>query len=382
MTDLGSREYNDVTGILTPMGAKIEQLICEILVAAGVENLAVAHRIKALDSAVKKITESNGQYRGFDDLHDMLGARVITFLSSDVERAVAALRSEFEVDETRSVDKQSVLDPDRFGYVSYHLVVKVSPKRATLVEWAPYQGIYFEVQVRSILQHAWASIEHDRGYKPASGLPADQKRDFARIAGLLEIADQEFDRVSRESTQRTIEVDREIQTGLNLSVDRDSILALIATAATIEQADREIAESIGAIVDADLSPRYAAARAEELNAVGLATTDAVLSSLESQVEELVRFASEWFLRPAPDEFNHAEHEVVREDGSRSWRILPRGVSLFYLFIHSSLDQVGGEENLIGIRHLEYPEVMDDLRRVHDDAFRGRRTSDRRKSAQD
>lgn len=373
MTDLGSRDYHDLAGVLTPMGVKIEQLIREIMVAAGVETLAVTHRVKGLDSAVKKITESNGKYRSFTDLHDMLGARVITYLASDVERAVAALRSEFQVDETRSSDKQAMMDPDRFGYVSYHLVVKLSSKRSTLPEWAPYQDIYFEIQVRSILQHAWASIEHDRGYKPASGLPADQKRAFARIAGLLEIADQEFDRVSRESARRTEEVDREIQEGRDLSVDRDSILALIASAEIIERADNAIAEGIGAVVDADLSNHYAAARADELITVGLTTTDAVLFAIESQFDGLVRFATEWFLRPAPYEYNHAEHTVEREDGSRSWRILPRGVSLFYLFIHTSLDQPGGEEHLVNIRHLEYPGMMVDLRQVHNEAFGGRRT---------
>lgn len=368
VTDLKPSQYADIARVLRPMGVKIEQLIREIMTAAGVKILDVTHRVKEQGSAVTKITESNGKYNTYADLHDMLGARVITYLEGDVERAVNALRSEFVVDETRSVDKQAVMDPDRFGYVSYHLVVKINEHRASLVEWTAFRDIYFEIQVRSILQHAWASIEHDLGYKPAAGLPADQKRAFARIAGLLETADREFNEVSRDVARRTREVDREIQEGRNLSVDRDSILALIASAEIIERADYAIAEGIGAIVDAESSPLYASARADELRAVGYTTTDAVLEAVETNYNGLVRFATGWFQRPEPPGFADDEAQALNRDGVRVWRLLPPGVSLFYLFIHAALEQPGGEENLVNIRQLDYPGMMTELRQAHREAF--------------
>lgn len=57
---------------------------------------------------------------------------------------------------------------------------------------APFQGLVAEIQVRTILQHAWAEIEHDIQYKAVSTLPAEIRRRFMTLAGMLEIADREF----------------------------------------------------------------------------------------------------------------------------------------------------------------------------------------------
>jgi hypothetical protein len=62
-----------------------------------------------------------------------------------------------------------------------------------LVEYSTHTGVQFEVQIRSTLQHAWAEIEHDRGYKSEVEVARAVRRRFSRLAGLLELADYEFD---------------------------------------------------------------------------------------------------------------------------------------------------------------------------------------------
>jgi ppGpp synthetase/RelA/SpoT-type nucleotidyltranferase len=112
---------------------------------------------------------------------------------------------EFVVDRTNSVDKRTLLDPDRFGYQSLHYVAALSVARTGLAEYGRFTGLRVEIQIRSTLQHAWAEIEHDLGYKSAAGVPRDIRRRFSRIAGLLELADEEFSVIRRDLDAYTSE---------------------------------------------------------------------------------------------------------------------------------------------------------------------------------
>jgi ppGpp synthetase/RelA/SpoT-type nucleotidyltranferase len=91
-----------------------------------------------------------------------------------------------------TIDKRKTLSPNVFGYLSVHYVVSFDKNRLKKKAFADYKDIRFEIQIRSILQHAWAEIEHDLGYKSEIEVPDEIRRKFSRLAGLLEIADSEF----------------------------------------------------------------------------------------------------------------------------------------------------------------------------------------------
>lgn len=82
--------------------------------------------------------------------------RIITYFSEDVDKIASIIQSEFEVDEHNSVDKRIKLDPVRFGYLSLHYVVKLNSTRVRLSEYIIFKDLKVEIQIRSILQHAWA----------------------------------------------------------------------------------------------------------------------------------------------------------------------------------------------------------------------------------
>ncbi|WP_242785636.1 GTP pyrophosphokinase [Bacillus cereus] len=125
-----------------------------------------------------KVEKGGNKYSTLNDITDISGIRVITYFSDDVDKVASMIQNEFEIDETNSVDKRTLLDPDRFGYLSLHYVIKLNTLRTSLVEYQRFKDLKAEVQIRSILQHAWAEIEHDLGYKSKNSIPRVVKRDF------------------------------------------------------------------------------------------------------------------------------------------------------------------------------------------------------------
>ena len=132
----------------------------------------------------------------------MLGARIITFYTDDVDRIAAIAEQLFEIDWNNSVDKRMLHQLDSFGYNSLHYICKLPDY--------PYR---FELQLRTTLQHAWASINHDTGYKSGMEIPREYLRRINRLAGLLEMADDEFSRIRAEITDYRRRVQQLVQNG-------------------------------------------------------------------------------------------------------------------------------------------------------------------------
>lgn len=173
--------------------ARVVSVLLETVVAeAGVVLHSSTYRCKDRQSLAKKIGLPGKSYSEISDVTDIAGVRLTTYFADDVDKVADAIRAEFCIDEGSSVDKRIKSDPDRFGYLSLHFIARLSSSRSQLIEYRKFDGMKFEIQIRSILQHAWAEIEHDIGYKSASGVPSEVRRRFARVSGLLELADLEF----------------------------------------------------------------------------------------------------------------------------------------------------------------------------------------------
>ena len=135
--------------------------------------------------------------RPLQDITDLAGVRIITFFPRTVVSVGACIREEFEVLEHMDLSR-TLIQEERFGYQSEHYLVRLSSKRTELPEYNPHFGLVAEVQVRTILQHAWAEIEHDIQYKSSITIPNTIRRRFMALAGVLEIADREFQAIQDE----------------------------------------------------------------------------------------------------------------------------------------------------------------------------------------
>lgn len=188
-------EYDDKCRLYQSFSSEIEHQLRNILEAEGIVYNAITYRLKDRESLGKKIDRKNDKYTALGDLTDIAGVRVITYYAEDVDKVAEIVEREFTVDKENSIDKRDALEPDRFGYCSVHYVVEMSQERLRLREYQAYEGLKCEIQIRSVLQHAWAEIEHDLGYKSEIAIPKKIRRNFSRLAGLLEIADKEFQEI-------------------------------------------------------------------------------------------------------------------------------------------------------------------------------------------
>lgn len=170
--------FQDVT-------AAMERAVTARLTESFIAVHAVQSRTKEPDSAAGKFArlDESGVPIFTDPLHevtDLVGVRVITYLTSDIDRVEQALTSTFEV--RQRVDKTSVTQSaGTFGYAGRHLILRADDE------------LDFEVQIRTVLQHAWAEIEHGIRYKGSrAGQSAPIDRAFTLAAGLIELADAQF----------------------------------------------------------------------------------------------------------------------------------------------------------------------------------------------
>ncbi len=175
----------------------VRHLIENMLKERSIEYLSVGSRVKDLDGAIDKI--SRKQYSDpYEQLTDLSGIRIITFLEQQVTAISKIIRELFDIDDANSLDRTEVLGDDKVGYRSTHFVCTLGKKREKLPEYDSLGDLKFEIQVRTVLQHAWAELAHDRSFKFGTALPTRIQRKLNLHSGMLEIVDSAFDSISRE----------------------------------------------------------------------------------------------------------------------------------------------------------------------------------------
>ena len=182
-------EYLSERDTFVKLGDIVSTILKKELKNAEIDVLAVEHRVKEEQSLEGKLELKGEKYATLSDITDILGERIICYFSDDVDKTASLIERLFDIDWENSVDKRNQLTPDAFGYLSLHYICSL-PKEMGYDE--ELSSKKFEIQIRSTLQHTWASISHDLGYKSEFGVPKRITRELSRVAGLLEIADDQF----------------------------------------------------------------------------------------------------------------------------------------------------------------------------------------------
>ena len=176
-------QYHKLRPSLEKLAKEAYDLLRTTLREQGIYVTAIEYRVKSEKSLAGKLEMKGSKYKTIDDVTDLVGLRVITFYTDEVDKVAAIAKRIFDIDWQESVDKRKH-QLNAFGYNSLHYICQLktgSPR--------------FELQMRTALQHVWSTIEHDTGYKGDVMIPSEYRRQFSRLAGMLELIDDEFSRL-------------------------------------------------------------------------------------------------------------------------------------------------------------------------------------------
>ena len=189
---------------LEQLSEQASSLLQAALHEQNIELNTFERRVKTEESLAGKLEKKGYKYRTLYDITDVVGIRVVTYYTDDVDKVAAIAKQIFDVDWKNSVDKRKH-QLNSFGYLSLHYICYLKE--------GPLRTIPFEIQMRTALQHVWSAIEHDIGYKGAVKLPPEFVRQFSRLAGMLEMADDEFSRLRTTMTEYRRQVQSLVKSG-------------------------------------------------------------------------------------------------------------------------------------------------------------------------
>jgi len=259
--------FDEALPRLEEEGARVRARLEERLRAKpGLDLHSVTSRVKARASLAGKLARPDKTYRSLWDVTDLFGLRVILFFED-------------------SVDKRRQRDAGGFGYRSLHYVCSFGGD-------ALPPAARFEIQLRTALQHAWAEIEHDLGYKAEDRIPVGARRRFSRVASLLELADSEFVAVREDLERYRLSLPARVADRAgDVPLDRLSWVTLLDEP-EVRNVDASVAERLGRpLGDQPFFPEYLL---KMLDAVGLTSVGAVRDALGRHGERIPKMVGPYF----------------------------------------------------------------------------------------
>lgn len=198
MTD-SIQEYKEKFEILQTIAANLKILIADHF--SGIRRIdRITARAKSIDSFTEKAYRINEVGNPHYDsplvqIQDQIGARIIVFYKDDIEPATANAEKYF-----RHIEEKDLL-PDslwEFGYFGRHLIMALPTDVISEGVDPNLVPRFFELQIKTLFQHAWSESNHDLGYKPTGQLSQDQLRRLAFTSAQAWGADRVFQDLHRE----------------------------------------------------------------------------------------------------------------------------------------------------------------------------------------
>ncbi len=194
MTDLElfRRDLEQAASMLSAWGEHVMAAVKDLAKANGIAPQIVCSRVKDIDSAIGKLARKS-YTDPMTEMTDLVGVRIVCLLSLDAERLVELVKNhdDWNAQISRDTAKEAESTPEQFGYQSIHFEVR--PKAEISSPSGPIKvETCCELQIRTLMQHAYAEVVHDKIYKNTWGAPSKARRFVSSSAALIETADHLF----------------------------------------------------------------------------------------------------------------------------------------------------------------------------------------------
>jgi putative GTP pyrophosphokinase len=174
--------YTSIYSVLKKISDQIEEQLTSVF-----ENVPhidrIISRVKSIDSFLTKSDKlkEDGTLKypvPMKEIQDMIGVRIVVYYKTDVQTARDILFKRFQ-----RVEEVSIVPDDvsKFGYEGFHMICFI-PNTIFSSRENPLVGNFFELQIKTLYQHAWSQSNHGLGYKPGMELTGDQQRQLAFIS--------------------------------------------------------------------------------------------------------------------------------------------------------------------------------------------------------
>ncbi|ORO77409.1 GTP pyrophosphokinase family protein [Streptococcus oralis] len=278
----------------------VENTVKNIIKSQSINVHEIVGRVKTIESLEGKVKRKN--YSNLAEITDLCGIRIITYFSDDVDKIAELISQEFEVDLENTIDKRKSEDPTKFGYVSLHYVVGLREENTSPTLYGRFKNIKLEIQIRTVMQHAWAEIEHDLGYKSKEDIPDQYRRQFSRLAGLIELADDNFLQLKNNINNYEQEIREKLPTSKKeLPIDSSTLMTYV----TEDQNYIELLNTIKTSdvdIDFNINSSFLSTVVQRVKRFGLKTI--------GDIDELLDRYKDIFLRVTEIEFDIVHYTSI------------------------------------------------------------------------
>jgi ppGpp synthetase/RelA/SpoT-type nucleotidyltranferase len=268
------------------------RLIRAILDVKKVKVQAIYGRVKAKDKLKSKYCKSAKDYKRLDDIADLIGLRIITYYSDEIDRIKEIIVGEFE--ERGPLDDKRTGRPDSFGYSALHMDCAYSRKRLENIELQPFADTRFEIQITTVIGHAWAEMHH--AWYDSGDSPKEEERRFHRLAAVLELAEQEFLEIRRKKEQRERSASLQVAAeSPDIPITLESLKAFIEQKNIVGEKDEQVGQILGMSLRSGFSPGQLSQMVDLLRGASIST----VQELESMLTKASPALDEFVTRCAP-----------------------------------------------------------------------------------
>lgn len=193
------KQFHKKQTLFSDFTQKLDRLLVDLLKNSNITFESIQSRPKAEDKFLAKARRPNKNYSDpIKQITDLTALRIIVPHLEDIKVISELIRKEFIIDRKNSINKGKLLNPNEFGYITLTYIISLRKSRTRHTEWKPFDGLKAEIQIRTILEHAWASISRELDYQHEDEIPRELRRELFRLSAILELSDIEFQRISEK----------------------------------------------------------------------------------------------------------------------------------------------------------------------------------------